>query len=402
VVVDAYDQLVAEGYLVSRHGSGTQVADGAWAGRTDTPADRSSRTEARWDLRPGTPDLSLFPRTAWLAAVRSTLAELPDRDLGYPDVSGVGPLRELTAAYLGRVRAVDATADDVVITSGFFHGLVLLAKVLRLHGVDRVAVEDPGQYQMRELLAGEGLTAVPVPIDDQGLIVDALGASGVRAAVLTPTHQFPMGVALSPERRTALVAWARDVDGWIVEDDYDSEFRYDREPVGAIQGLDPERVIHAGSVSKSLAPALRLGSLVVPEPLLSTLLDHLTVVSGRPPAIEQFAFARFVASGAHDRHLRKARSTYRAKRDLVIGRLGPVASLHGIAAGLHVVVVLPDGADEQAVVDELARRGVAVGALAPHAVEAAVPPGMVVSYGAQPAAALGQALDVVAEVLAGV
>jgi GntR family transcriptional regulator/MocR family aminotransferase len=211
-----------------------------------------------------------------------------------------------------------------------------------------------------------------------------------------------MGVALSPERRTALVAWARDVDGWIVEDDYDSEFRYDREPVGAIQGLDPERVIHAGSVSKSLAPALRLGSLVVPEPLLSTLLDHLTVVSGRPPAIEQFAFARFVASGAHDRHLRKARSTYRAKRDLVIERLRPVARLHGIAAGLHVVVVLPESADEQAVVDELARRGVAVGALAPHAVEAAVPPGMVLSYGAQPAAALGQALDVVAEVLAGV
>lgn len=400
VVVEAYDQLVAEGYLVSRQGSGTRVADEARAGRHAPPRDRANRPPARYDLLPGTPDLSLFPRQAWLGAVRSVLAELPDAELGYIDPTGVGALRAETAAYLGRSRGVDAGPDDLVITAAFSHGLWIVLQVLAQLGIRHLAVEDPGGHRIRDLLAAAGVTPVPVPVDEDGLDVAALAASDARAVLVTPAHQYPMGVALSPERRTALVAWAREVDGWVLEDDYDSEFRYDREPLGAVQGLDPDRVLHAGTVSKSLAPGLRLGSLVVPDDLQERVFHHLASVHSRTPAIDQYAFARFVASGAHDRHLRRARAAYRDKRDLVLEVLGPVAHLDGIAAGLHVVVRLPEGFDEAETVARLAERDVAVERLRDYCVVAEPPPSIVVGYGGRSLPDLRRALDVIATVLA--
>ena len=269
VVVEAYAQLTAEGWLTAEHGSGTRVSERALAERTAVvpaaPAPTGARAPAgpsvthgvapgdppvRWDFRPGLPDLAAFPRQAWVAATRRVLAGLPAARLGYGDPAGTPELRAALAAYLGRVRGVLAAPDRVIVCTGFGQALGLVAGVLADRGLDRMAVEDPLNQDEPSILARAGLTPVPVPVDDLGLDVDALAATGVRAAMLTPAHQFPTGVVLAPRRRAALIDWARARDGLVVEDDYDAEYRYDRGPVGAVQGLDPERVAYAGSVSR--------------------------------------------------------------------------------------------------------------------------------------------------------
>ncbi|MFI1357940.1 PLP-dependent aminotransferase family protein [Streptomyces sp. NPDC020898] len=345
LVTEAYEQLTAEGYLRSGRGAGTWVGGAARAAnpRARDLAPRSPG--ARADFRPGTPDLSLFPRAAWAAAQRAVLAEVPHHALGYPDPRGLPRLRTALAELLARRRGVVADPERLVVVSGVAQATTLLGHVLHARGMRDIGVEDPGSPEHGSLHTSAGLNAVPLPLDDEGLDLDALRASGVRAVVTTPAHQFPSGIAYSAGRRTELLDWARSVDGLVIEDDYDGDFRYDRAPVGALQGLDPERVAYTGSVSKSLAPGLRLGWLLVPEWVAEDVVERKRTMDLGHPALDQELFARFVERGDYDRHLRRCQRAYRERRDVLVAALEehfPGAEVSGIAAGLHVIAALPE------------------------------------------------------------
>lgn len=341
LVVEAYAQLTAEGYLAARAGSGTYVAArGARPAAASTQPRASEEPPPRHDFFPGAPDLSAFPRQAWLRALRETLGTLPHAALGYQSPRGVRALREQLAEYLARVRGVAAAPEQIVIVSGVAQGLALLATALAARGTPRIAVEDPSLPVHRTILARHGATLVPIPVDAQGIRVDRLAAAGVHAALVTPAHQMPRGVALSVARRSALLAW----DGLVIEDDYDAEFRYDRAPLGALQGLAPERVAYAGSVSKTLAPAIRVGWLVLPDALVDEVAAAKLHADMGTDALAQHALARLIETRAYDRHLRLLRRRHRARREALVTALAahmPDAVVEGIAAGLHAHVTLP-------------------------------------------------------------
>ncbi|MFC8731359.1 PLP-dependent aminotransferase family protein [Luteimicrobium sp. NPDC057192] len=379
-VTEAYGELVAEGVLEARTGSGTRVA-GALApareaGTTASGARTAGRSgtraltgwpappRRRFDLAAGVPDLRHVPRTAWVRAVRESLADAPDVALGAADPAGVPELRRLLAGHLDRARLVRGDADDLVVTHGAADGLARLAGALRAAGHVAVAVEDPGWVRLHDVLRAAGLEPVPVAVDEDGLDVDRLASlraegAPVRAVLLTPAHQFPTGVALSPARRERVVAWARDVDGLVVEDDYDAEFRYDRRAVGALQGLDPDRVALLGSLSKTVSPALGMGWLVVPP----AWRDRLAPVTSAPSTVDQLALARLLASGAYERHLRAARGRYRRRRAALLDALAthlPELPVSGLAAGMHVLLGLPAGVRADDVAAAAAERDVTV------------------------------------------
>ncbi|MGH9273207.1 MAG: PLP-dependent aminotransferase family protein, partial [Acidimicrobiales bacterium] len=314
VVVAAYDQLVAEGYLASRHGSGTVVNETAQGARRRPPTQTVSVPVAV-DFRPGLPDLDLFPRAAWLRATRVALQTLPRGDLGYTHPQGLPMPRAAVVDYLARVRGVSADPDQVVMCDGFGHGFSLVVNVLRDRGDEVIAVEDPGYDGPREVIAAAGLRHRGVTVDGDGIVVEKLRRSGARAVVVTPAHQAPTGAVLSPARRTAIVTWAREVDGYVIEDDYDAEYRYDRHPAGAVQGLDPDRVIYCGTTSKSLAPGLRLGWLVLPPELVEPVMTQRVLTDLATSSIDQAALAVFLDAGDLDRHLRGTRRIYRRRRD---------------------------------------------------------------------------------------
>jgi GntR family transcriptional regulator/MocR family aminotransferase len=388
VVVEAYDQLAAEGYLATRQGAPTRVAEGAFRPAAAAPAPPAPRPP-RYDFRPGAPDVSLFPRTRWAASVRRALREAPDARLDYGDSRGAPELRAALAGYLGRVRGVACDRGRVVVTSGMAQGMSLLGRTLVAGGARRVAVEEPSSAPGREQLAGTGLEPVPVDVDAHGLRIDGLAAADPDAVVVTPAHQFPTGVVLAPERRAALVEWAIRRDGFVLEDDYDAEYRYDRPPVGAVQGLAPDRVVYAGSVSKTLAPALRLGWLVVPERLADEVAAAKAADDLGTPIVEQLALADFLERGELDRHLRRTRATYHARRDALVAALArhlPESAPAGIAAGLHLVVHLPAASDERGVLERARGRGVALHGLSEHALHPAGP-ALLLGYGriAEPA-----------------
>jgi GntR family transcriptional regulator/MocR family aminotransferase len=298
----------------------------------------------RFDFRVESADLSAFPRRAWLAALRDALAEAPDLAFGYGDRSGAPALRATLAAYLGRARGVAAEAELIVVTTGITQAVAVLARALRRSGVERVGVEDPGFPVHRMVFAREGLRVVPLPVDEDGLVVAALDDVNVGAVLTTPSHQFPLGMALAPERRAGLMEWAAARDGWVLEDDYDGEYRFDREPVGALQALAPARVVYLGSASKTLAPALRLGWAVVPPALIDAVGDAKLLADSGSPQIDQLALARFIDRGGLDRHLRRMRGSYRRRRDTLVAGLEehlPDLALEGIPAGLHVATRLP-------------------------------------------------------------
>ena len=403
VVVEAYDQLAAEGYLSSARGSGTRVAAGA-AGTHPPSVSPTAATPPRFDFRPGLPDLSLFPRAAWLAALRRVLAEAPDAVLGYGVPEGPLEARQELLAYLGRVRGVLADPSDVVVCSGLAQGLALVLRVLGQRGIEEVAVEDPGWPRGKEFILRAGFTPVPIAVDGEGLRVDQLAGSGVRAVMVTPAHQFPTGVVLSPARRGALVEWARACDGIVIEDDYDAEFRYDREPVGALQGLAPDRVVYGGSVSKTLVPALRLAWLVVPPQIRGELVEAKYLDDRGSPALDQLTLARFISSGALDRHRRRCRAHYRHIRDRLVATLrseAPEVRVEGIAAGLHLLAWLAADADESALVAAGARHSVRLYGLADYTSPSRPrPPALVVGYGGIARHSLDGALDALADALA--
>ena len=362
LVVNAYAQLGAEGYLVVRQGALPRVSDAAAGGAPEAPPTPPDAVP-RYDFRPAIPDVSRFPRAAWLRCVRGALTEMTDADLGYVDARGVAQLRTALADYLGRVRGVVADASRIVVTSGYMQSQGLVCRALKATGAKRVALESLGNPAQLQTVQRAGLEPVLIDVDEHGLRVDALERANADAVLLTPAHQFPVGAALSGERRTALLTWLRARDAIAIEDDYDAEFRYDRAAVGALQGLEPEHIVYAGSASKTLAPALRIAWVAVPLRLLDLVAEEKRLADRGTAHIEQHAFARFMAAGELDRHLRRMRVRYRARRDALVAALAdalPEAEIQGIAAGLHVTVRLAPSDDERAILDEAQRRHVAI------------------------------------------
>ncbi|MFF5155193.1 PLP-dependent aminotransferase family protein [Streptomyces sp. NPDC000348] len=348
-VADAYADLAAEGWLTARQGSGTRVADrGPARPPATSPAPRRAPGRLAHDLVPGTPDLASFPRAEWLRATRRALAAAPHDALGYGDPRGRPELRTALADYVARARGVRADPDHLVVCSGFAHGLRLLCEVLRARGARTLAVESYGLDVHWDLAARAGLTTVPLPFDSLGTRAQDPGDAD--AVLLSPAHQFPLGGALRPERRSAVVDWARRTGGLILEDDYDGEFRYDRQSVGALQNLDPDHVAYLGTASKSLAPGLRLGWMVLPPSLVPAAVAH---GGGHSVSVlEQLTLAEFLTSGAYDRHVRAARLRYRRRRDSLVESLAtraPDVRITGIAAGLHAVLRLPAGTERSVV-----------------------------------------------------
>jgi GntR family transcriptional regulator / MocR family aminotransferase len=387
-VADAYNQLAAEGWLTAQQGSGTRVASrpAAPAARVPEPAP-AAVTPARHDLRPGRPDLSAFPRAAWLAAARRALGAAPAAAFGYPRPAGASELRQALAGYLSRARGLRVTADRIVICAGFVHGLTLLCQLLRARGGRTLAVEGLSQPTYRDIAAAAGLRVRPLPVDAGGAVTARLGRAD--AVLLTPAHQYPGGMALTAQRRTEAVEWAMARGGLIIEDDYDGEYRYDRQPLGAMQALAPEHVVYAGTASKTLAPALRLGWLVLPAHL-ATAATEASALAGPPVStLDQLTLAEFIGSGGYDRHIRRSRLVYRRRRDQLIraiGRQVPGAELTGISAGLHALLHLPAGHTEDQVCASAARRGLAVSGVAGYTTPAAPhPPALVVGYASPPA-----------------
>jgi GntR family transcriptional regulator/MocR family aminotransferase len=361
VVVDAYAQLAAEGYLLLRQGARPRVSEAAVPGGPAAPEPARPAPPPRYDFRPRAPDVSGFPRTAWLRSLREALTAMTSAELGYGDPRGVQALRSALADYLGRVRGVVAAPARVVVTSGYSQGQGVVCRALVARGIRRIAFENPSHPEQRRIATRAGLEIVPVAVDEAGIRVEELERAEADAVILTPAHQHPTGAVLSGDRRTALLAWLRKRGAIAIEDDYDAEYRYDRAAVGALQGLEPDRIVYAGSASKTLAPALRLGWLVVPPRLLDAVTDEKDLADCGTARIEQYAFADFLARGELDRHLRRMRGRYRRRRDLLVAAVAdslPEATVRGIAAGLHATVELTGDDDERAILRQARRRGI--------------------------------------------
>jgi GntR family transcriptional regulator/MocR family aminotransferase len=404
-VVEAYEQLIAEGYLAARQGSGTAVARAGVAPSTLAP-EPVADPAPRFSFHPGVPDPTAFPVDQWVRALRRALRGVRPERLGYDDPRGTPELRYVLASYLARARGVVTSPELMVTCPGFLRGLGLVCGALRANGAKRIGVEDPTIPAHREVVARSGLELVPLGLDEHGVLIDAVEASRADAVLVAPAHQFPLGSTLSPERRSALVEWARRTGGFVIEDDYDGEYRYDRQPVGALQALDPERVVYAGTASKTLAPALRLAWLALPPALIGGVSDIKAFAERQLPFTEELALAELIESGDWDRHLRRMRGRFRARRDKLIEMLGrrmPEARPLGISAGLHAVVELPaSGPSEHELLTRARERSVEVFDLGRFWLSPPRrrPPALVVGYASPPEHRFGAALRALGEVLA--
>ncbi|HEY1917426.1 MAG TPA: PLP-dependent aminotransferase family protein [Streptosporangiaceae bacterium] len=382
VVVEAYQQLSAEGYLASRAGGYTQVAAVSAAQEAAPPAAREPGPDI--DLSYGRADVSSFPRAAWLRSIRRALSEAPNEVFGYLTGRGVPQVRVALADYLNRVRGTVAEPDRMVMCTGYGQGVTLLMGVLAAAGARRLALEDPSSRDDALPAArAAGLEVVGIPVDADGIRVDLLRDSGADAVILTPSHQWPTGSVLSAANRAAVIDWATARGTLVVEDDYDAEYRYDRTPVGALQGLAPDHVVYAGSASKTLAPGLRLGWFVLPARLTEPMAAAKIAADRGSPALEQVAFADFVARGEFDRHLRRMRPVYRRRRDALLAALArdlPWLEPVGVSAGLHLVTWLPPGMDEASVVGAARRAGVGLDAVGPYRITNPGPGGLIFGY----------------------
>jgi GntR family transcriptional regulator/MocR family aminotransferase len=385
VVVDAYEQLAAQGFLLSR----ARTVPVVRAGDVRLPAPpRQPPSRYRYVLSPNAPDLSLFPRRAWARATAEVMRELPDSELEYPaDPRGAANLRAALVAYLSRVRSVRAELDNVILTAGFLHGIDLLCRVLVLRGVRHLAVENPSIPDQVAIARAHGLAVEPVAVDDSGIVVESLAETSAEAVIVSPAHQFPLGIVLRPERRRQLASWARERKALIVENDYDAEFRFDGPPIGSVQRLAPEHTVYLGTTSKTLAPAVRLGWIVAPAAISALLADRLQTLGGSGSITAQ-VLARLVVSGAYERHVQRCRRDYRRRRDALVEAISsglPQLRVLGIASGLHLTLALPSGCDADRVADRARSVGIDINSLSYYAhAPVEQEPGLVVGYGRLP------------------
>ena len=415
VVTEAYRRLAEGGHVVGRGRAGTVVAHAPPPAPSETaPLPAPVRfaepdlgvfgalraAAAPIDLTPGVPDLAAFPRSAWLRSERTVLHDLPAGGLGYADPAGVPVFRAAVAAWLARYRGITVAPDEVVVVAGVAQALAILARVLPDVGVDRMSVEDPGSFGARRQLETWGMPTSPIPVDALGLDVAALAVDGAPAVLVTPAHQFPTGVLLDGTRRRDLAQWADD-GGWILEDDYDAELRYDRPPATALRATITDRICYAGSLSKTLAPALPVGWLVVPPQLRATVVDTKRDLDLGNPTLPQLVLAKLMDSGDLERHLRSVRLRHRRRRDAMVGALRthlPDATIHGAAAGLHLTVTFAgDPGSDVEVAAAALERGVKLHPLSWHR-SAAGAPGLVLGYAAATPAQIIEGVAAVGDV----
>ncbi|MQY06517.1 MocR-like pyridoxine biosynthesis transcription factor PdxR [Actinomadura macrotermitis] len=381
VVTEAYEQLYAEGWLEGRHGSGTYVSDIALpGGAAERPAETPgylgrAAPPGMLDLRPGVAWTGALHTPAWRRAWRLAA----DAGLGErPDARGLPGLRAALADLVRRTRGVACPVERLMVTRGATNGLDMLAAALTRPG-DRVGIEEPGYGRARAVLAARGLEVVPCPVDEHGLVVDAL-PDGLRLVYTTPSHQYPLGGVLPVPRRQALLAWARRNDALVVEDDYDGEFRFDVAPLPALYGLDPDRVVYLGTASKILSSAVGVGWLVARPGVVAAVARRREEVADRTPGVPQEAMRLLLERGDLDRHVRRMRGEYARRRAVVAEALAGLP-LRGDTAGLHLVAELPAGRAERVAV-EAARRGVLVETLARAYAGPPAVSGLVIGYGA--------------------
>ena len=380
VVSDAYGQLEAQGFLNTRARAAPVVAMVTRSDPDHREPEQTTRAP-RYDLTPTTPDVTLFPLARWLASAQQAARRASTATLDYREPRGERALRDALADHLGRTRGVIAEPEQIVVVQGTAQGVYVLLRILQARGASRVAVEDPSHTTQHERIRALGLELVPQPVDDDGLVVDDLDADAV---LVTPAHQFPTGSVLSGERRRDLLAWSRETRGLIVEDDYDAEFRYDREPVRALQGVGPDHVVQLGTVSKTLAPALRLGWLVTPPALADEAARTKRLLDDFSPALDQLTLAELLTRGHYDRHVRRARTVYRARRDRMLAALEkhlPELTVEGVAAGVHLLLRLPRGVDDRATADALRDASIAVPPLSAFRIRPSDEGGLVIGYG---------------------
>jgi GntR family transcriptional regulator / MocR family aminotransferase len=399
VVSDAYGQLEAQGFLVTRVRAAPLVAPRPSRPDAARPEPAPSARPPRYDLTPTTPDVTQFPLSRWLAAAQAAARRSGAVALDYREPRGERVLREALADHLGRTRGVIAEPEQIVVVQGTAQGVDLLLRVLRAGGASRLAVEDPSHTTQHERARAHGFELRPRPVDGDGMVISGLEADVV---LVTPAHQFPTGSVLSGERRRELLAWSDTTGGLIVEDDYDAEFRYDREPVRALQGLAPGRVVQLGTVSKTLAPALRLGWMVAPDELTDEAVQTKRLLDDFSPALDQLALAEFLSRGHYDRHLRRARGVYRKRRDALLAALArwlPELTVEGIAAGVHLLLRLPAGVSDLAVSAEAESARICVPALTAFRLVPSDAGGLVIGYGRLHESAVDPAARALAEVV---
>jgi GntR family transcriptional regulator / MocR family aminotransferase len=399
VVADTYDQLASEGYLDVKPRS-APVVGSVVAG---PPAFVDPVTTSwRYDFIASTPDVSLFPRRGWIRAIDRAMATAPDAALDYGDHRGRIELRLALSTYLGRVRGVRIDPGRIVVTQGVTQALDLLCRVLVARGATTMAMETPSPPELQQTVRQTGLRLVGCPVDDRGLETAELSRLRVDAVYVTPAHQWPTGAVMAPERRISLLKWAEATGALVIEDDYDAEFRYDRTAVGAVQGLDPSRVAHVGTASKVLAPGVRLGWVSLPDDLVAEVKVRKGLCDSGSPAMDQLALAEFLTSGGYDRHVVGTRHAYRRRRDILVravGRRLPTLDVRGAAAGIHCLLRLPHGIDDEGIAAAAAARGIGVRALSPMHLSRSGEPGLLLGYGRLPEGRIPRALDALASVL---
>jgi GntR family transcriptional regulator / MocR family aminotransferase len=418
VVTEAYQRLTEDGHVAGRGRSGTIVV-AAPIETTPLPAttraagsrplttqpgldifDSMRAVPARVDLTPGVPDLAAFPRTAWLRAERTVLNDLSASAFGYGDPAGTPSLRLAVANWLARNRGIRADPGDIIIVAGVAQALGLIAQVLGRQGLTEVAVEDPGSLGARQHLQYWGMKTPPIPVDADGLRVDQLREQGAPAVLLTPAHQFPTGVVLDGERRRELMHWG-GAGGLIIEDDYDAEHRYDRPPVPALHSMLPERVVYTGSVSKLLAPALRVGWILAPSQHQEALVAAKRLADLGNATLAQLVLAHLMESGELERHLRFLRKRHRRRRDAMIEAIRtqlPSATIHGAAAGLHLMITFDADFSDVDLATAALERGVKTQPLSWHS-QRRQPPGLVLGYGARTPTEVTEAITTIGRAL---
>src|SRR6478672_4200590 len=399
VVTTAYEQLVAEGYLETRQGAPVRVAGGVRAQPPRPPAPSLAQTYA-YDFTPGIPDLEGFPRDRWLRSLRRAWRESAFDAVGYGDPRGASEFREALADYLGRVRGAAADPEHLIVCTGFRQGLALTCRWLRANGIEQVALEDPGWHAQRLIVEEAGLAVIPIPVDEEGIDVAALQESGADALVVTPAHQFPTGAVLSAGRRAALIDWVEQGDRLIVEDDYDAELCAER--VGALQGLAPDRVLYIGSASKRLTPGMRLGWMLPPSWLSWALISAKAIEDAGSEISGQLALADFIARGELERHLRRMRLRYAARREALLAALVrelPDWRPSRSGGGLHLMAAIPDEIDEPALLAAAARRRIGLEGLSLHSYTGECPPGVVLGHAYLAEAAIGRGIRLLAQVV---